>query len=303
MASIRSAISKPVSYAEFENNLNDVWQEFGQAEKVLEEKSLSPSLSFMASAAIILREGFEAVLIIIALLGVIRASGSRRAALWVHGGWVSALALGCLLWVFTGFLMNISGAQRETLEGLSSAFAVIVLIVVGFWLHSQTEIGRWKSFIHGRVQKALDGKNLWALASIAFIAVFREAIETVLFLKAISLDDSGNAKFAVAAGAFTSITLVILMAWAILRYSAKLPIRKLFETSAIIMAVLAVVLTGKGLHSFQEIGWIGVNTSPISFHFDLLGLYPTWQTWIAQVFILGLVFFLWKYGKKPVQSR
>lgn len=303
MAGVRGAIEDHVSFSDFQLKVKDALDGIDGAGKLLSENTMSPGLAFTAAATVILREGFEAVLIIIALLSVIRASGSTRAAFWVHGGWISALAIGALLWVFAGFLMNISGAQRETLEGATSIFAVIVLLVVGFWLHSQTEIGRWKAFIHGRVQKALDGKNLWALASIAFIAVFREAMETILFLKAISFEGAQGSNFAVAAGVLSSLALVIAMAWAILRYSAKLPIRKLFEASAVMMAVLAVILTGKGLHSFQEIGLVGVNNSPISFHFDLLGLYPTWQTLISQIMILGLVIILWNYSKKPVHSH
>ncbi len=299
MAAVRGAIEARVSFPEFQSRLDLALGGIDDAQKLLSGTAMSPGLAFSAALAIILREGFEAALIIIALLGVIRASGAKKAARWVHGGWISALAIGAFLWIFAGFLVDISGAQRETLEGATSIFAVIVLLVVGFWLHSQTEIGRWKTFIHGRVQKALDGKNLFALASISFVAVFREAIETILFLKAISIDGAEGAKFAVAAGALTSVALVIAMAWAILRYSAKLPIRRLFEASAVMMAALAVILTGKGLHSFQEIGLVGVNNSPISFHFDLVGLYPTWQTLLSQFAVLGIVFVLWSYGKKP----
>lgn len=298
MALVRGAIESRLSNTEFQAKVELALNNIDDAQKLLSESTMSPGLAFSAAMAIILREGFEAVLIIIALLGVIRASRSRKAALWVHAGWISALGIGAFLWVFAGFLIDISGAQREILEGATSIFAVLVLLIVGFWLHSQTEISRWKEFINGRVQKALDGKNLWALASIAFIAVFREAIETILFLKAISIEGTEGARFAVAAGAVTSIALVIAMAWAILRYSKKLPIKKLFEASALMMAALAIILTGKGLHSFQEIGLIEVNNSPFSFHSDLLGIYPTLQTLISQIIIIGIVCVLWKFGKK-----
>ncbi len=265
---------------------------------LLAAKEMSPWVSFMAALAIIIREGFETVLVVIALLGVIRAAGSKRAALWVHGGWITALGLGVIAWFFSGWLMGMSGAQRETLEGAISVFAVLVLLVVGFWLHSQTEIGRWKLFIHGRVQKALDGKNLLGLASIFFVAVFREAFETVLFLRAIWFDAGESSKYAMVSGIVSAVALVILFASAMLKFSAKLPVRKLFEASAVMMAALAVILSGKGIHAFQETDVISVSTPPIAPRFDLLGLYPTWETILTQVAVLGTVVILWSYGKK-----
>lgn len=299
MADVRSAIEGKATFSIVQAKVAAAKSEIAVARKLLSNTDMSPWIAFMAAAAILLREGFEAVLVIIALLGVIRASGSKRAAAWVHGGWVSALGLGAIAWIFSGWLMGISGAQRETLEGATSLFAVVVLLFVGFWLHSQTEIGRWKAFIHGKVQKALDGKNLWALASISFVAVFREAFETVLFLRAIWLEGGDGAKIAMTAGVLSSLALVIAMAWAILKYSAKLPIRRLFEASALVMAALALILTGKGLHSFQETGTLSVTSTPGVLHATLLGVYPTWETLVSQVMILALVVGLWAYGKRP----
>jgi high-affinity iron transporter len=302
MAAVRGAIEAGKPPAEVRAAITLALQQIAKAEALLNAGEMSPWIAFLAAAAILLREGFEAVLVVIALLGVIRAANVPRAALWVHGGWISALALGAVAWFFSGWLMGISGAQRETLEGVTSLFAVAVLLVVGFWLHSQTEIGRWKKFIHGKVQKALEGRNLWGLASISFVAVFREAFETVLFLRAIWLEGGGDAKIAMAVGVFGSLALVIGLAWAILRYSATLPIRRLFEGSAVVMAGLAVVLTGKGLHSLQETGLLTVTNSAMPFHADLVGLYPTWETLASQILILIFVLALWTYGKRPSHS-
>lgn len=307
MAAVRGAIEGKLSLALLQSRVAIAKSEIETAKTLLSAKEMSPWVSFMAALAIILREGFEAVLVVIALLGVIRAAGSKRAALWVHGGWMSALGVGLIAWFFSGWLMGMSGAQRETLEGITSIFAVFVLLVVGFWLHSQTEIGRWKAFIHGRVQRALEGKNLFALATISFVAVFREAFETVLFLRAIWFDGGEATKYAMVSGVVFSLSLVIVLAWAILKYSAKLPVRKLFAASAVMMAALAVVLTGKGVHALQETGAISVTTPPIAFRVDLLGLFPSWETVISQAAIIGVIALLWSYGKRtapqPVPVR
>jgi high-affinity iron transporter len=301
MAAVRSAIEGKKSISEVENSAIAAKVQIDSAEKLLKSDSMSPWIAFLAAAAIILREGFEAVLVIIALLGVIRAAGAKKAAHYVHGGWVAALGLGVVTWFLSGWLMGMSGAQRETLEGATSLFAVAVLLIVGFWLHSQTEIGRWKAFIHGKVQRALEGKKLYGLASIAFIAVFREAFETVLFLRAIWLEGGEDSKFALVSGVVGSIGFVIFLAWALLRYSEKIPIRKLFGVSSVIMLFLAFVLTGKGFHSFQETGAISVTASESLMHFDLLGLYPTWETLSSQIFVFSIALGLWWVGKKPSQ--
>ena len=299
MALVRGSIEARKPLSEIISNVFNAKAEIDKAEQLITTKEMSPWVAFIAASAIIFREGFEAVLLIIALLGVIRAAGSKKAALWVHGGWISALGVGAIAWFFSGWLLGISGAQRETLEGTTSLFAVTVLLFVGFWLHSQTEIGRWKAFIHGKVQRALDGKNLFALASISFIAVFREAFETVLFLRAIWFEGGDSAKVAMTSGVFASVALVIGMGWAILKYSTNLPIRRLFEISAMMMVALAFILTGKGMHSFQETGVLTVTSFPLPFHLDILGLYPTWETLISQLVIFALIYGLWAYGKKP----
>jgi high-affinity iron transporter len=156
-----------------------------------------------------------------------------------------------------------------------------------------------EAFIQGKVQKALQGKNLFGLASISFVAVFREAFETVLFLRAIWLESGSDAKWAIGSAVLFSLTFIIVLAWIILRYSAKLPVRKLFEASAFIMAALAIILSGKGVHSLQETGALSVTSLPLPFHFDLLGIYPTWETFGSQVMALILMLVLWSYGQQP----
>ena len=227
------------------------------------------------------------------LAGAVRIAAHRPLPGWV---WTDMVAIAVFL---AGWLMAMSGAQRETLEGAILLFVVAVFLIVGFWLHSQTEIGRWKSFIHGKVQKALAGKNLYTLASISFVAVFREAFETVLFLRAIWLEGGEDSKIALICGVAGSLTFVILLAWALLKYSAKIPIRKLFGISSVIMLFLAFVLTGKGLHSFQETGKVSITSSLPVLHFDFIGLYPTWETLTAQILIFLLALTLWRYGQRP----
>lgn len=303
MAAVRSSIESSGSIAEVDAKIQVALAGIKAAQGLLAHVEVSPWISFVGSFSILLREGFEAVLIILALLGVIRAAGSKEAAHWVHGGWISALGLGFAAWFASRWLMQISGAGREMLEGVTSLFAVGMLLYVGFWLHRQTEVGRWKNFLEVKVKGFLHGKNLFGLAVISFVAVFREAIETVLFLQAIWLDAGSAARTALAAGVFSSLALVILLSWAALNYSKRLPIKQLFTFSSIMMLVLATILAGKGFHSLQEAGAIGVTSTPLHFRIDLIGVYPTIQTAVAQVITFGLVLAAWIYGKSPGALR
>ena len=300
MAAVRAAIDQRLPVGEVEKSIAVATASLAKSEQLLTgEGGMSPSLAFSAASAIILREGFEAVLIVIALLSVLRAAQAPTAALWVHGGWILALGLGVVAWFASGWLMVMSGAGRELLEGVTSLFAVLILLVVGFWLHNQTEIGRWKRFLNGKVREALEGGKMWTLASISFIAVFREAFETVLFLRAIWLDGAAASRWAMFSGVAVSLAAVIFLSWMILRFSVKLPIRLLFSVSSVVMALLAFILTGKGLHSLQESGILSETASARLPHFDLLGFYPTVETFGVQIAVVALVAGLWWVGRRP----
>lgn len=303
MAAVRGAIENKMPLPKVDGAIQEASVEIDAVSKLLEHQDMSPVVAFFAAFAILLREGFEAVLIILALLGVIRASGSRVAALWVHGGWIAAISCGFIAWTFSGWVMGISGAGREMLEGVTSIFAVVVLLYVGFWLHRQSEIGRWKEFLEVKVKGFLHGKNLLGLALISFFAVFREAFEVVLFLRAIWYEGGESTRTALSAGVFASLFLVIGLSWVALTYSKKLPLRQLFTVSSVMMLFLATILAGKGFHSIQETGWLGVTSLPVSFRFELAGIYPTLQTLSAQIVVAALVVLLWVYGRKPSAAR
>jgi len=302
MSLVRSGIDKRLETAQLKAHFTEALLEIEKIAELTQNQEIAPSVAFAGAFGIILREGFEAVLIILALLGIIKATGSRRAALWVHSGWISAVGLGVIAWFFSGWLMKLSGASRETLEGVTSVLAVVVLLYVGFWLHRQTEVGRWKEFIEVTVKGFLDKEKLAGLALIAFIATFREAFETVLFLRAIWVDTGPEAKNALGLGVASSFALVIILSWAALTYSKRLPLKKLFTVSSLLMLALATILAGKGLHSLQESGLIGITPLPFRIRWELVGLYPTIESVVAQVATFAMVILLWVLGSREASS-
>lgn len=303
MTKMRQIIADPAGTAEaLAAQIKVVHGVFDQVEAAIQSKELSFGVAFSGAFAIILREGFEAVLIVLTLLSVIKAFGSRKAAVYVHAGWGSALGLGFIAWFLSGALMQMSGASREVLEAATSTMAVAILLYFGFWLHRQTEITRWKKFIQEKVQGALDSKNLWALASISFISVFREAFETVLFIRALWFQTNDEGKNAIGLGLVSALVLIFAFSFIALKYSKKIPVRELFKVSSVLTSLLAFILAGKAVHSLQEAGILNTTLLPWNLRLDTIGLFPTWQTTLAQALTLILVFALIKYNSRPVQQ-
>jgi high-affinity iron transporter len=302
MTTVRNVISARKPLPELLAAVNSANAEIRQAQELLQTQAVSPYLMFVSAAAIVAREGFEAVLLIIVLLGVIRAAGVKRAAWWVHAGWLAALGCGGLAWFLSGWLIQLSGASRELMEAITALVAVGVLLYVGFWLHRQTEIGRWRAFLDNKVQSLLVGGNLVGLGFISFIAAFREVFETVLFLRAISSEGGDAGKTAIALGVLSALGSILVLSWILLRFSSRLPIRKLFTASAAVMGLVAVMLTGKGMHSLQEVGHISVTSTYVPIRWDLLGLYPTLETLASQFLVIAVVCFIWFSGRKPTAA-
>jgi high-affinity iron transporter len=302
MNMVRSAIEKQKPFNEVSASIQAARLTINKAESLLEGEELSPLLAFLAASAILLREGFEAVLIIFALLSVIRAAESKQAEKWLHGGWILALVFGGFAWLFSGWLMSFSGLHRELMEAVTTLFAVCVLLYAGFWLHRQTQLKRWGLFIDGKIKTMLNGKNLVGLAVISFIAVFREAFETVLFLRVIWMEGGESSRAAMVSGVWVSLFTIIGLAWLALKYSLRIPVKKLFRLTSWIMAVLATVLTGKGLHSLQETGLLSITGTPINIRLDILGLYPTLETLVPQVTVFVIVVLIWNMGNKSASG-
>ncbi len=300
MARLRTAIADHAELSVLADRNAEARAQVIKARDTLGASERSGPWVFSAVLAVILREGLEAMLIVVAMLSVIRAAQNRRAALFVHGGWLSASAVGWVFWFASGWLLALSGASREAMEGVISLIAVVVLIGIGFWLHSRTELQRWRRFIDVQVRGALSSGKLWALASISFFAVFREAIETVLFLRAIALDSRGYAGW-FSTGVLASLALLLLFGWVFLNLTRRLPIRSVFLVCAWLMALLAVVLAGKGVHALQEAGWMEQTPIGGAWGFELLGVYPAVQPLVAQAVVVVVIAGLasWKRPNWP----
>jgi high-affinity iron transporter len=240
---------------------------------------------FVGALTILLREGVEALLVIVAMIAFLKKANRRDVLPVVHAGWVLALLAGGLTWYAATYLVDISGASRELTEGFSAIFAAVVLLSVGIWMHQKSLAGRWQTYIRDKLTSALGKQSAIMLFLLAFVTVYREVFETVLFYAA--LWTPGNGLYLLAG---LGIGIVILggIAWMMLRTSTRLPIGRFFAVSAALVAVLAVVLIGKGVAALQEAGLLDI--TPIAGpSIDLLGIYPSLQTVMAQMIVALIV--------------
>ncbi|HMN50368.1 MAG TPA: FTR1 family protein, partial [Ignavibacteriaceae bacterium] len=164
------------------------------ANAALQNKDYTFGFAFIFAASIILREGIEAFLIIITILGVLKSIDESKAVKWVHGGWILALIIGIISLFFINVIISFNAQSRELMEGIGSLFAVILLLYVGFWLHSKTEAKKWKEFVEHKIMRLVNNNNMIGLAVISFIVVFREAFESAIFLSAIELQIDQSSK-------------------------------------------------------------------------------------------------------------
>lgn len=292
MGEYRSAIASGAPASQVSGNAAAIRAMFDEAEQKLAPAQTDEVSVFVGALTILLREGLEALLIVVAMLAFLRKADRADALPYVHGGWIAALAAGGLTWAAATYLVSITGASRELTEGFGSLIAAVVLVSVGIWMHGKSHADAWQKYIKEKVSLALSRGSAWFLFLLAFVVVYREVFETILFYAALW---SQGAATAMLAGVGVGAALLALIGWLLLRLSMRLPIGKFFSWSSILMAVLAVVLAGKGVAALQEAGLLGVNTVIGVPRIDLIGVYPNWQSLVAQfatAAILAIGFFL-----------
>ena len=280
MGEFRASIDRGASPDDLAEKVAVLGGLFDDAEAALAPDAATEASTFLGAFTILLREGLEALLIVVAMIAFLRKAERGEALRYVHGGWVSAIIAGGITWAVATYAIGISGASRELTEGFGSLFAAVVLLSVGIWMYGKAQADQWQRYIREKMSRALSGGSGWFLFGLAFVVVYREVFETILFYAALSAQgDNGM----LLAGAGSAIGLLSLIAWAMLRYSRKLPIAQFFRYSSWLMAVLTVVLAGKGVAALQEAGLINIAPLADVPRLSMLGVFPTWQSVLAQL--------------------
>lgn len=265
--------------------------------------TISSRILFTQSVVIMLREGLEAILIIGALTAFLTKAGAEERKRDI--GWGVFAAVVASLVTAGGFatLFRHSAGRQDLLEGITMLVAAGVLFWVSYWLVSKIELRKWQAFVGNQMQRAMRSKRTLALGAVAFLAVYREGFETVLFYSALITSSDGGPASAVAVGSGIGVGLAVLgvVYFLMQRYSVRLPLKPFFAVTSGLLYLMAFSFAGQGVSELQEIGIISI--TPLSWvpAVPALGIFPTAQTLFSQLLIATALFgaLLWVFWLEP----
>jgi len=271
------------------------------AERVVADR-LSPASLFTQSFVILLREGLEAILIIGALMAVLLKTGAALRRRDIHIGVGAAVGASLVTAVLLETLFEVTPTRREALEGLTMLVATGMLFYVSYWLLSKMEVAKWNRFVRGKVQDALTSGSALALASAAFLAVYREGFETVLFYKALFVTaGSGTAAGPIGGGIVLGSLVLVAIYHAVNRFGVRIPLRPFFTITSAFLYYMAFVFAGKGVAELQEGGLLPTTIVEWAPRIPALGIYPTRESLVLQflLVVLLLAALAWTFVIEP----
>jgi len=274
-----------------------------RAERLVADRGSGANL-FMQSFVLLLREGFEAILIVAALMAFLAKAGAlERRRNVARGAW-AAVAASLATAGVVELLFEITPGQREALEGGTMLLATAVLFYVSYWLLSKIEVAKWSAFVKGRMEDALSTGSGFALSSVAFLAVYREGFETILFYKALLTSAGGGAAAVLGGIVAGSVGLVILYV-AINYFGVKVPLKPFFAITSAMLYYIAFVFAGKGIADLQEAGLVRTSVVEWAPRIPVLGVYPTVQSLSLQLLliVLLLVAVVWLHRNRMLGSQ
>ncbi|MBQ6774502.1 MAG: FTR1 family iron permease [Synergistaceae bacterium] len=246
-------------------------------------------LTFVTAFGLLVREGLEAILVIVAIVAYLIKTGNKHMLKGVYlGSFAAILASIVLAWALEALMGEQSGVARELLEGWTMFLAVAVLFYVSNWMLSKADNIAWENYISGKVQQSIDSKSQWTLIFAAFIAVMREGAELILFYSAAFTGGMSNPTY-IAYGIGAGI-LVLVAVWVAFRYfSVKLPLRAFFIFTSILLFLMCISFMGKGVVELTEADVItGQTVIPAmnGFSIEILSIYDRAETLIPQIMLV-----------------
>lgn len=283
----KKAINAGSTNEEVKASLDELTRLLREDADQLDGKKESAMGVFLASLLIITREGFEAIIIVGAIIAYLVKSGNKQKTGAVYWGSVIALGASVIMAFILNSLSGASGANQEITEGLTMLLAVVVLFYVSNWMVSKSESAAWTSYIEGKVQSSITRGSVFSLAFAAFLAVFREGAETILFYQALLAGTKTYLNMVWLGLGVGCVALVII--YLLIRFmSIKLPLKPFFLGTSILLFVMSISFVGSGVKELQEGNLVGVTPVSGITSVDILGIYPTLETLIPQAVLLAL---------------
>ena len=284
------------------------------AETQAEEKPSDPRLlTFLGAFGIIVREGLEAILVIAAIIAYLKKSGNGKSVRNVYIGAAAGVAASfaaaaVLAWAKQAFVG--AGLAQEVIEGVTALIAVCVLFWVSNWMISKSEAAAWTGYIDRKVRSGVEKRSAFTLAFTAFLSVFREGAEVVLFYQPMLFGDDASHVSMVIWGFLAGCVLLVFVYLAITKLSVKLPVKVFFTATSILMAVMCVAFLGHGIKELAEGGAFElvnrVAGVPENEVVQALDIYPYLETLLPQLIltiILIVTFLMAHYRGKLAAQR
>lgn len=250
---------------------------------------LSAAAAFGQSLLIIVREGFEIILVLAALATYLIRIGQRQRTLWLYGGAGAAIAASLVVAWLARWLLSMTPAHRELLEGATMLLAAVILFYMSHWILSRAQAEKWNKYIQQTASKAIKAGSHWTLAGVGFLVVFREGVETVLFYQSLSFA-APHSPDAIWVGFGVGCIALLLIAIAMFQLGLRMPLRPFFVGTSMLLYVLVFIFTGNGIHELQAGGYLSATGWGWLPSIPLLGIHPTLESLVPQT-ILAVVGF------------
>lgn len=255
--------------------------------------------TFVDVMVIFLREGLEVLLIVMTLTTMTRKVKDHKGTSSVIGGALLGLVLSIALAVVLISTIGNNGIIREGMEAVLGIVAVILMYVVGVWMHNRSSAKRWNKMIQSMYQNAISNGNLVLLGTIGLISVLREGVEVIIFYMGM-IGSIKTQDFIIG----IVIAIVILIIFALLfRFIVKLiPVHYIFRVLSILIFIMTFKMLGVSIQKAQLLGWIPQHSIEGLPTVSWIGFYPSVETIVAQIILVILILlFVFKQRKKNQQ--
>ncbi|OCG62808.1 iron permease [Gilliamella sp. wkB18] len=287
-AKIKRLMTDGASNKVVRNEIDTILKMLHEDANELDGKQESGWSILLASFIIIFREGLEAILVIAAISAYLVRSGHLAMVKVVYMSSLVAIFASILVAIALHIVFDISGANQEIMEGIAMLLATVVLFFISNWMFSKAEAEAWKSYVEEKVQIAVSSGSRFALGFAAFLAVFREGAETILFYQAMLVEAKEHMDMVWYGLAIGTIILAII--FVVIRFGTmKLPIRPFFIGTSILMYIMAIAFAGGGVKELQEADMIPVTSVDFIHSVEVLGIYPTVETLVPQIIMVFIV--------------
>jgi high-affinity iron transporter len=277
-----------VSYAQLQENPPDTAgaiKTLSAMREYLAPLAAKTSYTMIDAVTIILREGLEALLVIVALLGFLKKSGHQSKEKWIWSG----VGIGVFVSIVVGVVVQVLfssgtfGSNNFLIAGITGIFAALMLVYMSYWLHSKSSLAQWSRYISVKSTNALASGSLWSLAILSFLAIFREGTETVLFFIGMA---SSISLSSLLGGIGLGVAVLAFISFLILKVGLKIPMRPFFLISSFFVFYLCFKFLGMGIHGLQLAGTLQATRISTFPTIEFLALYATWENVIPQAALL-----------------